>query len=87
MLGHGGTLMGTGTVAQVLNLGGTIRPGFSPGTMTIAGDYTDVGGHVVIEIGPTESDFFVCGGKPVDVGHLDRVLVRRRFRARRRLQL
>ena len=62
VLGHGGTLMGTGTVAQVLNLGGTIRPGLSPGTMTIAGDYTDVGGHVVIEIGPTASDFLSVAG-------------------------
>ena len=36
VLGAGGTLMGTGTVGpSVLNLGGTVKPGFSPGRFRI----------------------------------------------------
>jgi hypothetical protein len=64
VLGKGGTLMGTGSVGgSVSNFGGTIRPGFSPGTLTIAGDYVDVGGHIEIEIGgPTNSDFIDVAG-------------------------
>lgn len=58
VLGTGGVLMGTGRVGPVvLNYGGTIRPGFSPGRLTIAGNYTDVGGRIEIEIGPNGSDF------------------------------
>jgi len=63
VLGKGGTLKGTGTVGpSVLNLGGTVSPGFSPGTLTIAGDYTDVGGHLVIQIGPGATDFLAVAG-------------------------
>lgn len=64
VLGTGGTLMGTGSVGgSVSNFGGTIRPGFSPGTLTIAGDYSDVGGHIEIEIGgPNSSDFIDVAG-------------------------
>lgn len=64
VLGTGGTLMGTGSVGgSVSNFGGTIRPGFSPGTLHIDGDYTDVGGHIEIEIGgPTNSDFIDVAG-------------------------
>ena len=58
VLGTGGVLMGTGTVGpSVLNYGGIIRPGFSPGRLTIDGSYTDVGGRIEIEIGPNGSDF------------------------------
>ncbi|MDQ2778976.1 MAG: PEP-CTERM sorting domain-containing protein [Pseudomonadota bacterium] len=63
VLGTGGTLMGTGTLGgSVLNLGGTIKPGFSPGTLHIGGDYTDLDGHVEIEIGPGAADFIQVGG-------------------------
>lgn len=63
VLGTGGTLMGTGRVGpSVLNLGGTIRPGFSPGTLHIDGSYTDVGGHIQIEIGPNGGDFIDVAG-------------------------
>lgn len=63
VLGSGGTLMGTGTMGQsVLNLGGTIRPGFSPGTLHFSSDYTDVDGHVQIEIGPDAADFMAVAG-------------------------
>lgn len=58
VLGTGGVLMGTGTVGpSVLNYGGIIRPGFSPGRLTIDGSYTDIGGRIEIEIGPHGSDF------------------------------
>lgn len=63
VLGTGGTLMGTGTVGpSVLNLGGTVKPGFSPGTLHIAGSYTDVDGHIQIEIGPNGADFIDVAG-------------------------
>jgi hypothetical protein len=63
VLGQGATLMGTGTVGPlVTNLGGTIRPGFSPGTLHIDGSLTDVGGHIEIEIGPNGSDFLDVAG-------------------------
>lgn len=58
VLGTGGVLMGTGTVGPtVLSHGGTIRPGFSPGRLSIDGSYTDIGGRIEIEIGPNGSDF------------------------------
>lgn len=68
VLGSGGTLMGTGTVGpQVLSYGGTVRPGFSPGTLNIAGDFADVGGRIEIEIGPNGSDFLdVLGSLSLD---------------------
>ncbi len=64
VLGKGGTLMGNGVIGSlVANFGGTIRPGFSPGTLTIQGDYEDVGGHIEIEIGSSGSDFLDVLGK------------------------
>jgi len=66
VLGKGGTLMGNGVIGSLVsNFGGTIRPGFSPGTLTILGDYADVGGHIEIEIGatPARSDFLDVLGK------------------------
>ena len=56
-LGKGGTLLGTGHVANLINHGGFVRPGFSPGRLTIDHDFTDIGGKLVIEIGPHGSDF------------------------------
>jgi hypothetical protein len=64
VLGRGGTLMGNGVIGSLVsNFGGTIRPGFSPGTLTILGDYVDVGGHIEIEIGSNGSDFLDVLGK------------------------
>ena len=51
---NGGTLYGTGTLATLIN-SGTLAPGNSIGTMTLTGDYTNVG-TLVIEINDTESD-------------------------------
>lgn len=43
--GNGGTIMG-----NVVNLGGTVNPGQSPGRLTIVGDYENVGGTLVVEV-------------------------------------
>jgi fibronectin-binding autotransporter adhesin len=46
----GGTLQGTGTVCDTTNFaGGTVAPGNSIGTITVAGNYTGVGGTLEIE--------------------------------------
>ena len=53
---NGGTLRGNGTVTTTTlsNNGGTVGPGFSPGTLTITGAYTQgAGGTLNIEIGGT----------------------------------
>ena len=73
-LGQGGTLRGDGTiVGDVLNLGGTILPGNSPGTLHIDGNLTQTGGTIDIEIaGPALFD-------TIDVSMdvlLDNVLIR-----------
>jgi hypothetical protein len=63
VMGRGATLMGTGTLGRsVLNLGGTVKPGFSPGTLHIGEDYTDVGGHIEIQIGADAADWIQVGG-------------------------
>jgi T5SS/PEP-CTERM-associated repeat protein len=50
-LGPGGTLRGDGTVTgNVVNNGGTIMPGNSPGTLHINGDFTQNAGIIEIEI-------------------------------------
>lgn len=68
VLGKGGTLMGNGVVGPLVsNFGGTIRPGFSPGRLTIAGDYADVGGRIEIEISSIGADFLdVLGNLSLD---------------------
>ncbi len=60
----GGTLRGTGTLGTMggplTNLtmgGGTIHPGASPGTLTVNGNYTQTGGTLSIDIGPTAASF------------------------------
>ena len=61
--GVGGTFNFTGGTLQVdevnfslVNNGGTIAPGHSPGTMHVAGDLTLNGGLLVIEVGGTAAD-------------------------------
>lgn len=48
---HGGSVGGVGTITgSVFNWGGEIAPGTSPGTLTIAGDFTqDAGGALTLE--------------------------------------
>jgi hypothetical protein len=50
---QGGVLTGSGTVeGDVVNSGGTVRPGGSPGIMTISGAFTqNAGGNLETEIG------------------------------------
>ena len=62
-----GDLLGTGTVASLANTGGFVRPGASPGTLRVAGDYSqgrnatllvEIAGaatHDVLEVGGTAS--------------------------------
>jgi hypothetical protein len=64
----GGSVEGTGHIlADFLNKGGIVSPGFSPGTLTIAGDYTQ--GHdatLLIEMAglqPGEFDVLNVTGK------------------------
>ncbi|MEA2473038.1 MAG: hypothetical protein QOE06_953, partial [Thermoleophilaceae bacterium] len=50
----GGVLSGVGTVAGGLVNAGEVRPGLSPGTLTVSGDYEQTGaGTLEIEIGGT----------------------------------
>jgi autotransporter-associated beta strand protein len=42
-IGSGGTLRGSGSIAGSLRNAGRLTPGFSPGTITIAGDFTNIG--------------------------------------------
>jgi fibronectin-binding autotransporter adhesin len=61
----GGRLQGTGTVCDTNNFaGGTVAPGNSIGTLTVAGDYTGSGGTLEIET--------VLGG---DASPTDRLIV------------
>lgn len=62
ILGTGGTLTGYGHVGSLSNYGGVIGPGHSPGTLTIDGAYTDVGGHLEIEFGLSGQDLLVVNG-------------------------
>jgi T5SS/PEP-CTERM-associated repeat protein len=52
LVGAGGTVKGTGTIkGAVVNDGGMVLPGFSPGTLHINGDYTQsTGGTLVIDL-------------------------------------
>jgi hypothetical protein len=71
---NGGTLEGTGTVrANVANLGGTVGPGNSPGTLTIDGDYTQgPGGTLAMEIESLVSfDILDISGDAMLAGILD----------------
>ncbi len=62
-LGKGGSLSGTGGVGTLFNYGGVVKPGNSPGTLTIgAGGFTDVGGQLEIEFGSSGKDKLVVQG-------------------------
>jgi hypothetical protein len=52
VLSNGGSLWGSGNVlGGVVNSGGSLNPGFSPGTITLSGAYTQSDGELVLEIG------------------------------------
>jgi hypothetical protein len=49
---QGGVLQGTGTIFGNVTSAGQVSPGFSPGTITVAGDYTQTdSGTYAVEIG------------------------------------
>jgi outer membrane autotransporter protein len=62
----GGTLSGTGTVAGSLTNSGTVSPGNSPGTLNVAGSYTQTGnGTLQAEVAsPTNYDKISISGVP-----------------------
>lgn len=48
-VGNGGTLGGSGTVANLaVQAGGTVSPGNSPGTLTVSGNYTQAAGAILV---------------------------------------
>ncbi|MCA0185072.1 MAG: hypothetical protein LCH90_03590, partial [Proteobacteria bacterium] len=50
-VGAGGTLKGNGLITgNIVNNGGTVLPGNSPGTLHVNGNYSQTGGLLVIEI-------------------------------------
>jgi T5SS/PEP-CTERM-associated repeat protein len=64
-VGPGGRLLGHGTIRGKVEVsggfnqfGGAVRPGTSPGTLTIDGDYEQTGGQLGIEIGGTAAGQF-----------------------------
>lgn len=58
-----GTLRGHGTVGGDVINQGTVRPGGSIGTLTIAGDYTQgPGGTLMIDVSPTAASQLKVGG-------------------------
>jgi hypothetical protein len=78
---QGGALCGIGTVTgHVNNSGGTVRPGASPGALTISGVYTQqAGGTLDIEVGGytpgTDFDRLVVGDTAVLAGTLHATLL------------
>ena len=79
-VGPGGNLEGTGTVnGNVVNDGGTVAPGFSPGRLAIGGNYTqEADGTLVLEIGGTgagEYDQIAASGNVFLDGTLELVFI------------
>ncbi len=76
LLLDGGVLRGGGTVnGDVESTGGTVSPGSSPGTLAIAGDYTqEAGGTLRVEIAGTDAsqyDLLDVGGTATIDGVLE----------------
>ena len=71
-VGPSGTLTDTGIVdGTVLNDGGTVSPGLSPGALTINADYDQQGGELLLEVASaTVFDQLVVGGKALLNGDL-----------------
>ena len=68
----GGTLTADAVTGDLLNEGGTVAPGASPGPMTIAGDYTQLGAaELQIELGgltpDAEHDQLIVDGATLDL--------------------
>jgi hypothetical protein len=61
---NGGVLKGRGAVRALTNNGGTVEPGSSPGTLSVAGAYAQgAGGRLRMEIdGPSLFDVLAVGG-------------------------
>lgn len=51
-VGASGTLSGSGgtIVGNVVNMGGTVNPGESPGRLVLVGSYESIGGRLVVEV-------------------------------------
>jgi T5SS/PEP-CTERM-associated repeat protein len=67
----GGTLQGTGTiVGTVVNSGGTVHPGHSPGVLTITGNYVQgASGQLLLSVGPASySQLKVSGAVTLNGG-------------------
>lgn len=74
-VGTDGTLYGRGTInANVINLGGSIEPGLSPGHLTINGQYLQNAGDLILEIGGPGSGQYdqltATGGFKFSGGHI-----------------
>jgi autotransporter-associated beta strand protein len=66
----GTTLFGVGTVRN-LNVGGTVSPGNSPGTITVGGDYVQTAtGNYICQITPTANDLIAVAGNATLAGSL-----------------
>jgi hypothetical protein len=63
----GGVLKGKGTVRSLVNHGGIVEPGASPGTLSVAGDFAQTGGTLRIEDG----DLLAVGGNATLGGTLE----------------
>jgi outer membrane autotransporter protein len=66
LVNSGGSLGGLGTIGGNLLNNGVVRPGDSPGTLTVLGNYTqNAGGTLRIEVGglaPGQHDLLAVGG-------------------------
>jgi hypothetical protein len=74
----GGTLVGSGdVVGSILNAGGTVIPGGSPGVLTVTDDYTQqLNSLIVFNLfgpDPSEYDQLFVGGNAVIAGTMDLV--------------
>lgn len=70
------SMTGSGTIlGSLINNGGLLSPGHSPGTIVIDGDFTqDAGGRTVMEIGSDENDKLEISGQANFAGVLEILL-------------